>query len=384
MRDRTRCSSVESSVRSMDDNSNYSSRFRFSLLGSCSSSMFDPSIYRPRFTGGHKQTLYAWARQRHFERLPAPLERYFDVADDARVLAHCHQHPEGVRRTLILLHGLEGSSMAHYMRGISDKAWAAGWDVIRLNQRNCGGTEALSRGLYHSGLTHDVQSVLRELLERDRVPAVAVAGYSLGGNLALKLAGELGDAAPPGLVAVCAVSPTMDLAGCVDALERRSNIAYEWNFVRHLKGRMRRKAAAFPGDFSLDPLKRIWTAPQFDHAYTAPHHGFRDASDYYHRASAMRVVDRIRVPALIIAAEDDPFVPASTFRDPAVTSNPNITVVLTPHGGHCAYIERGDGSYDGYWAEREIVRFIDWQVMQGRDAASAALRIPVPFLPLRA
>jgi len=346
--------------------------------------MFTPSTYRPRFTGGHKQTLYAWARRRAFSGPPAPDERFFDVADDARVLAHCHRHPGEPRRTLILLHGLEGSSMAHYMRGISEKAWAAGWNVVRLNQRNCGGTERLSRGLYHSGLTHDVHFVMRELLQRDGVPAVAVAGYSLGGNLALKLAGELGDAAPEGLAAVCAVSPTMDLAVCVKALERRSNIPYEWNFVRNLKGRMRRKAAAFPGSFSLDPLKRIWTVRQFDEAYTAPHHGFRDASDYYYRASAMRVIDRIRVPALIIAAEDDPFVPASTFRDPAVTSNPNITVVLTPHGGHCAYVERGDGSYDGYWAEREIVRFIDWQVMRGRDAASAASRTPAPSLPLRA
>lgn len=345
---------------------------------------FHPTPFRPRFSGGHLQTLYAWARPRRFPRLPAPAERFFDVAPDARVLAHCHRHPGEPRRTLILLHGLEGSSTAHYMCGIADKAWAAGWDVVRLNQRNCGGTERLSRGLYHSGLTHDVQSVMRELIEKDGVPAVAVAGYSLGGNLALKLAGELGDSAPEALAAVCAVSPTMDLAVCVKALERRSNIPYEWNFVRNLKGRMRRKAAAFPGSFSLDPLKRIWTVRQFDEAYTAPHHGFRDASDYYHRASAMRVVDRIRVPALVIAAEDDPFVPTSTFRDPAVTSNPNITVVVTPHGGHCAYVERGDDSYDGYWAEREVVRFIGHEVTQGRDAASAASQTQAPSLPLRA
>ena len=344
---------------------------------------FHPTSFRPRFTGGHRQTLYAWARPRRFPRLPAPAERFFDVAADARVLAHCHQHPGAPRQTLLLLHGLEGSSMAHYMRGISDKAWAAGWDVVRLNQRNCGGTERLSRGLYHSGLTHDVRFVMHELLERDGVPAVAVAGYSLGGNLALKLAGELGDAAPPGLVGVCAVSPTMDLAVCVEALERKSNLAYEWNFVRNLKGRMRRKAAAFPGSFALDALKRIWTVRQFDEAYTAPHHGFRDAADYYHRASAMRVVDRIRVPALIIAAEDDPFVPVSTFRDPAVTSNPNITVVVTPHGGHCAYVERSDNGYDGYWAEREVVRFIE-SITRGRDATSAASRTPAPSLPLHA
>src|SRR5207244_13152600 len=120
---------------------------------------------------------------------------------------------------------------------------------------------------------------------------------------------------------------------------RRSNVIYEWNFVRNLKGRMRRKAAAVPGVFSLDALRRVWTVRQFDEAYTAPHHGFRDASDYYYRASAIRVIDRVRVPALILTAEDDPFVPVSTFRDPSVTSNPNITAVVTPHAVHCAYVD---------------------------------------------
>jgi predicted alpha/beta-fold hydrolase len=355
--------------------------------------MFKPSSYQPRFTGGHKQTLFAWARPRQFPRLPVPVERYFDVAADARVLAHCHFRGEKGRMgerggtgapTLVLLHGLESSSTAHYMRGVADKAWAAGWDVVRLNQRNCGGTERLSRGLYHSGLTHDVRHVVHELIDRDAVPSVAVAGYSLGGNLALKLAGELGDTAPPELVGVCAVSPAMDLAACVEALERRSNYPYEWNFVRNLKARMRRKSAAFPGEFSLEPLRRIWTVRQFDDAYTAPHHGFRDAADYYYRASALRVVDRIRMPTLIITAEDDPFVPTSTFGDAAVTSNPNVTVVMTPHGGHCAYVERGDGDYDGYWAEREIVRFIDYQATTRRAAASAVSQTPAPSLPLRA
>ena len=321
-----------------------------------------PSPYIPRFAGGHWQTLYAWAKPRAFPRLPEPEERFFDPAPDARVLAHCHWHPDPrAHPTLLLLHGLEGSSTVHYMRGMADKAWAAGWNVVRLNQRNCGGTEHLSKGLYHSGLTHDPLFVLRELLERDALPSLAVAGYSLGGNLALRMAGELGTGAPPQLRAICAVSPTMDLSVCVTALERGSNYPYQWNFVRNLKARMRRKAAAFPADFSLEPLGRIWTIRQFDEAYTAPHHGFRDATDYYHRASAMRVLDRIMLPTLIITAANDPFVPPGPFTEPIVRENQHITAVVTAEGGHCAFLERGAESatepYDGYWAEREVVRF---------------------------
>jgi predicted alpha/beta-fold hydrolase len=216
---------------------------------------FEPSQYRPLFAGGHTQTLYAWARRRRFPRLPPPVERHFDTSPDARVLAHCHWHERREEHpALILLHGLEGSSQAHYMCGIADKAWAAGWNVVRLNQRNCGGTEHLSRGLYHSGLTDDPHFVMRELIERDGIRSIAVAGYSLGGNLTMKLAGELGDSAPPELKAVCAISPTLDLSRCVTALERRSNLVYQWNFVRNLKARMRRKAAAFPG--LLSPRQR--------------------------------------------------------------------------------------------------------------------------------
>jgi len=340
---------------------------------------FTPSAFAPRFRNGHVQTLWAWGRPRRFAALSPPVERYFDVAVDARVLAHCHWQGEPARHpTLVLLHGLEGSSTAHYMAGMADKAWAAGWSVVRLNQRNCGGTEHLSRGLYHSGLTGDVRRVMEEIIARDGVRAVAVAGYSLGGNLALKLAGELGDAAPSELKAVCAVSPTMDLALCVRALERRSNLAYEWNFVRRLKARMRRKAAAVPGVFDLEPLGRIWTVRQFDEAYTAPHHGFRDAADYYHRASARRVVDRIRIPTLILTAADDPFVPVEPFRDPAVTGNAAITATITAHGGHCAFVERPEDGYDGYWAEREVVRFA--AARAGLPSAAAPARAPSPAL----
>lgn len=316
---------------------------------------FEPA---PRLGNGHAMTLWTWARRRQFPELPAPVARVFEVAPGVRVSAGCHWHETPRDNpTLLALHGLEGSSEAHYMRGIADKAWRAGFNVVRLNQRNCGGTEHLCNTLYHSGLTADATAVLRELVATEGLRSLAVAGYSLGGNLALKLAAEWSDTGAGPLHAVCAVSPTMDLERCVRALERRANYAYQWNFVRNLKARMRRKIALFPDRFSSEPLRRIRTVRDFDELYTAPHFGFRDATDYYYRASALRVVDRIRVPALILTAADDPFVPIEPFSDPVITANPNITVHVSPHGGHCAFLTRGSADNDGYWAESQIVRW---------------------------
>jgi hypothetical protein len=243
------------------------------------------------------------------------------------------------------------------MRGIADKAFGRGFNVILLNQRNCGGTEALCDGLYHSGLTHDAAHTVDEVVRTDGITRVVVAGYSLGGNLALKLAGDFGRTPPPHLSGVCAVSPILEIEPCVKALERRANLAYQLNFVRGLRARMRRKNMTHPGRFAMEKLKDVWTVRKFDDTYTAPFFGFASAEDYYHRASAMRVVDRITVPALIIAAEDDPFVPVEPFRDPRVTSNPNITVRVTQHGGHCGFVGDVTPTSDGYWAEDQIVTF---------------------------
>lgn len=320
----------------------------------------DPFTTTPRLRSGHRMTLFTWARPRTFPDLPAASPRYFDPTPGIRVLAHCHWQPRRHERTtLLLLHGLEGSSSAHYMFGIADKAFARGMNVIRLNQRNCGGTEHLCDSLYHSGLTEDPAFILRELIEVDRLPRLAVAGYSLGGNLALKLAGEYGAAAPVQLRAVCAVSPVVELARCVEMLEQRANWLYQWNFVRNLKARMRRKARLFPERFVLNGIRRIRTVRDFDDAFTAPFFGFSDAADYYYRASAMRVIDRVQLPALIITAEDDPFVPAAAFRSRAIQDNPNITVCISRYGGHCGFVSDAALGNSGYWAEAAIVRFVE-------------------------
>ena len=318
-----------------------------------------PFVPHPRLRNGHVMTVFAWGRKRPPATLPAVERRLFQVEADSRVSADCFWQPDrAAHPAVLLLHGLEGSSAAHYMIGIAAKAYAAGFSAVLLNQRNCGGTEHLSSGLYHSGLTHDARHVLNEITSVDGVPRVAIAGYSLGGNLALKLAGEYGADGPKALRAICAVSPIVEISQCVHALERPRNIIYQWNFVRGLRARMRRKSALFPGKFPVERLRQVRTVRQFDEVFTAPHFGFRDAEDYYHRASAMRVIDRIVVPTLIIAAEDDPFVPAAMFDEPAVRNNRHITTVVTPHGGHCGFVAAPGGRGDSYWAESSIVAFV--------------------------
>jgi predicted alpha/beta-fold hydrolase len=314
-------------------------------------------VPRRHLRNGHWMTLFCWAAPRRLQ-LPPGESRLFQVTADTQVLAHCYWQPaRHTRPTILALHGLEGSSSAHYMRGVADKALRAGFNAVLLNQRNCGGTEHLGPGLYHSGLMEDAAFVIREMMRTDGVTQVVAAGYSLGGNLALRLAGTESPRTLPALKGVCAVSPVMELESCVRALERRSNFIYQWNFVRNLKKRMRRKSACFPGRFDLAQLDRIRSVRAFDAAYTAPFFGFDSAEDYYHRAAALRVIDSIEIPALIITAADDPFVPAESFRHPSVMANRNLTVVITEHGGHCGFLGEPSGSDDGYWAEARIVEF---------------------------
>ena len=304
-------------------------------------------------------TLFSWGNPRYFPALPPASRRYFDVDADSRVAADCHWQPRAwAHPTLIALHGLNGSSDAHYMRGLAAKAFARGLNVVRLNQRNCGNTEQLSIGLFHSGLTADAAHVIHELSEIDGLHSIAVAGYSLGGNVALKLAAEYGAHAPRTFRAVAAVSPIIEIGECVRALERPGNALYQWNFVRDLKQRIRRKERARRGLFDLRRLAAVRTVRDFDEMYTAPYFGFRSAEDYYYRASSLRIIDRISVPALVITAEDDPFVPSQPFQDPKLTGNPCIELRLCEHGGHCGFVGPSSSGDDGYWAENQVVSFV--------------------------
>jgi predicted alpha/beta-fold hydrolase len=315
---------------------------------------FEP---HPFLLNPHAQTLAAAFLPRRFPRLPQSVARDFEVEPGTRIRGQGHwQRVPQDCPTLVIVHGLEGSSESGYMLGLAERAFVAGWNAVRLNQRNCGGTESLTPTLYNSGLSGDYRAVLTELIERDSLPEIFFAGYSMGGNLVLKMAGELAGAAPAQLCGVAAVCPCVELGACADAVGLPGNFIYQEHFVRNLKQRMRRKAQLFPGQFDLHPMVGVRTLREFDDKITAKYCGFRDATDYYTRSSALRVSAGIHVPTLIVTAQDDPFVPFANFSDPALTSNPHIRLTAPEHGGHCAFISRYAGD-ERFWAEASIMEF---------------------------
>src|SRR5260370_2892086 len=318
----------------------------------------DGGVFRPRswLAVGNGMTLAGNFIPRK-NLLAAPEERLFAVEPGVQILCHCHWQKDRSRAaTLIVLHGLEGSSNSQYVIGTANKAFAAGMNAVRMNMRNCGGTERLTPTLYHSGLSRDVAAVVRTLIEQDKLTSIALAGYSLGGDLILKCAGEWGAQAPAQIRAVCAVSPAIDLGPSVDALHRPANRIYKQKILRGLMRRYRRKIELFPQRYSMNGLRRMRTIRDFDEFITAPCFGLCGAADYYHRAPAPRVIDPIHFPPLTLSAEDDPFIRILPETRVKIEANPNIRFVETEHGGHCAFLAEPNG-YDGYWAERQIIEF---------------------------
>jgi hypothetical protein len=316
--------------------------------------------------GPHLQTLAGnfW-RRKPFALIPQAESVLVDPADGSRVLCHCHWQPEPVRAdrlTIVLVHGLEGSSASRYILGITAQACGAGCNVVRMNMRNCGGTDTWTPSLYHSGLSGDVGAVLNHFASQYGLRRVAMAGYSMGGNLVLKLAGELGSEAPKWLLAAVAVSPAADLAPSADALHEPANRIYEWNFLRNLMKRFRRKASLFPeryGDGKIGPVRSI---REFDDLITARFSGFTGADDYYFRASSARVVSRVAIPTLVIHSFDDPFIRLTPQTREIMARNPSIDLLETTRGGHCAFLagkpREANTPNSRHWAESTLLRYL--------------------------
>ena len=323
---------------------------------------FAGNRFRPHrlFHNGHAQTMaaYLWPRRFRFAS-ERDQERLFEVAPGVKVLAHCRwQTNVGDFPTIVVWHGIEGSTSSNYMQAMAEKGFRAGFSIIRVNLRNCGGTEHLTPTLYHGGLSEDLDAVVKELIDKDHISRMLVVGFSLGGNLVLKLAGEYRDNPPSEILGVCAVSPSVDLIAAAELIRKRSNWIYQQDFVRRLKQRIRTKNKLFPELYNISGLRQVRTLRQFDERFTAPAHGFAGADDYYYRSSALRVTAQIRIPTLIIHAEDDPFIPFAPLRDQAIVDNPYILLLAPQQGGHVAFVSadpRDNG--DRFWAENRVIEF---------------------------
>lgn len=317
--------------------------------------------FRPHrlFSNKHAQTLisHLWPRRASLLDFGRQEERFFEVEPGVKVLAHCHRHEDDPRRrpTIVLVHGLEGSGSSVYMVSTARLFFGAGFNVWRYNMRNCGGTEHLTPTLYHSGMSGDLRAVIGELIKRDELTDLFVIGFSMGGNIALKLAGEYGGEAPPALRGVCAVSPALDLSACAEAINRRSNWIYQRSFLKGLRRRVRHKEQLYPDVYRSDDFREVRSIRDFDEIYTARHAGFSSADDYYERSSALKVLNQVRLPTLIIHAQDDPFIPFESFRQLPALGNHSLLLLAPRHGGHVGFI--ADDPAERFWAENRALDF---------------------------
>jgi predicted alpha/beta-fold hydrolase len=312
------------------------------------------------FKSGNAQTLaaYAWPRSYRLQRPPRDEERLFETEPGVKVLAHCRWQPDRHNHaTVVIWHGMEGSAKSIYMIASADKAFRAGFNVVRVNFRNCGGTEHLTPTLYHGGLSDDLRVVVNQLIENDGLKRIFLLGFSLGGNMVLKLAGEYGEEAPSEVVAACVISPSVDLEAAAELILSRRNWLYHKQFMRSLKKRMRLKQKLFPDRYDLSRLPRIRNIREFDEEFTSVASGFLNCSDYYYRASSIRVVPQIRLPTLIIHAHDDPFIPFEPLRAAMFSENPYLMLIGTERGGHVAFISATNTTEDRFWAENRAVEF---------------------------
>ena len=312
--------------------------------------------FHPFFRNRHLSTLAGNFWPRNYRRRAFPeVRRWFETEPEVAVLGVEQSPGRTAEARLILLHGLEGSDQSGYLRSLAQTALEAGFAVTRLNMRTCGGSESRCPTLYHAGLTSDLRSVLLDYA-RFSSERLYLVGFSLGGNVVLKLAGEMGDALPArGLVAV---STPIDLDACCRQMQRFENRLYEWRFVERLKARYRRRCADYPERYRLEDLDGIRSVYDFDDRITAPHFAFGTAENYYRTQSSQIFLPQIRLPTLLVQAEDDPLIPFRVFEQAAIRRNPALELLAVPHGGHVGFVSR---RLPRFWVDAVI---LDWILAQ--------------------
>jgi uncharacterized protein len=293
-----------------------------------------------------------WRRSIDPVRFPAVRTDY-RIDGRTAVVAFEHQPAAAPLGQIVLLHGLEGSADAGYIASFAQDSLERDFGVHRLNMRTCGDTEPLCETMYHSGLTSDTREVIGRISRR-RLGPVFLVGFSLGGNVALKLAGELVNTDL--LAGVVAVSTPIELAESVRAIDKPANVLYARRFLDRLRARVRRMSEIAPHLYNTVGLEEVKTIWEFDDRFTAPLFGFGTASNYYQTQSAARFLHAIRVPALIITAKDDPLVPFEMYERPVFETNFALQLIATEHGGHLGFLSCAEPRF---WVDQVALDWID-------------------------
>jgi len=258
---------------------------------------------------------------------------------------------------LLVLHGLEGDVTSHYVAGLVQQAAKRGWGAVALSFRSCSGEPNRLPRFYHSGDTGDLDTVIRLVIDRRPDVRMAAAGISIGGNVLLKWLGERGSDAPRQFAGAVAISTPYDLTACARALDRGfARAVYTANFLRSLKAKVRQKARVYPGFVDVPAVLRARTFAEYDRIVTAPLHGFTDERDYWTRASSRPYLPRVRRPALLINARDDPFVPPESLPDPR-SLPPEMEIEFSEQGGHAGFLQGPPWAVES-WAERRAVAWL--------------------------
>ncbi len=319
-----------------------------------------------------------WMRNNHFQTLASSQlprrwsygwktweEVEIGLGNEGKLIAEVSWQP-GSRSDaplLILLHGLEGSARSNYLVGLSRKAFAGGFHTARVNTRNCGGTEHLTPTLYSAALSGDILYIVRHFREAFGIRSISAAGVSLGANILLKFLGEQGEQGSHYIQAAAVVSAPIDLDAAARKMDGPQSRFYQQYFLRKLIARMKRKAEIFPGVWDMREIARVRSIREFDDLVTAPHFGFGSADNYYRLASSGRLLDRIKVPTLMLQSKDDPLIPYESYCNGRIGHNSYLELVVTKYGGHAGFLQlhsKQSSDLDGHWAESRIVQFLSY------------------------
>jgi predicted alpha/beta-fold hydrolase len=305
--------------------------------------------FEPIFRNPHLLTILGNFWPRDYDVARYPMERRLIRTDDrTQVLVQTQRPACEPIGEVVFLHGLEGGGDAGYIRSMAWHALEAGFAAHRFHMRTCGGTENLCQTLYHAGLTSDLRAFLEQAHEQSRACPLFLIGFSLGGNVSLKLAGELGETDL--IRGVCAISTPIDLGASARRIGKPDNRLYERRFVKRMKQRL-----IATGRYSPADLKDAHSLYEIDDRVTAPSFGFRNADHYYATQSSKNFLDRIRVPALLIQSRDDTFIPFEIFHHPAFATNPHLRLIATEHGGHLGFLARAG---QRFWVDDVAIDFV--------------------------